>query len=282
MPKVKTDNSPWRSWTWTDWDVSPARKQFWLDLETKYVAYGEEICPDSKRLHLQGFVIWKRAYRFTQMTKLLGPKVHCQKAAACDAMNYSMKDMKYTIQDSRKQGKRTDLEKASEMIKKGVSKYELANEMPVEYIKFHRGFEALRTALQKKRTAPPIIIWRYGEAGVGKTRWAMDKYGEDNVWVSDGLSHKWFDGFMGQDVAVLDEVTSAFPFKYLLRLLDRYNMRVQVKNGYVQWNSKIIVVTSTLHPAEEYRGELGIEQLLRRCHYIINVGVDDDIEKIDI
>lgn len=277
MPKVKTNNKPSRSWAWTDWNVSDERKKFWLDLETIYVAFGEEVCPDSKRLHLQGFVTWKRGYRFTQMTKLLGPGVHCTKAAACDAMNYSMKDMKYTIQDRRKRGQRTDLEKAGAMIKDKKSLRELALEMPGMYIKFHRGFKALQEVLAEERTKPPTVVWRWGEAGTGKTRWAYDNY--DDVWKSSG-NPKWYDGFHGQKVAILDEVTSEFPFKYLLQLTDRYPMKVEVKGGHAEWNCEIIVITSSLHPVDEYRNEDGIEQLLRRCDYIINVGVDDDISKI--
>ena len=81
---------------------------------------------------------------------------------------------------------------------------------------------------------------------------------------------KWFDGYDGQEVLILNDLRkSTFTFSYLLDLLDRYEFRVEVKNGYAPMLAKVIVVTCSKSHAELW-AELGgttnenLGQLTRR------------------
>jgi len=63
------------------------------------------------------------------------------------------------------------------------------------------------------------VHWLAGPTGCGKTMMAFGN-GED-VWMSSVLP--WFDGYVGQAEAILDDYRSGdIPFNRLLRLLDRY------------------------------------------------------------
>jgi hypothetical protein len=127
----------------------------------------------------------------------------------------------------------------------------------VAIVKYNRGLTFLRSLLAPPRTTAPTVIWLSGSTGTGKTRFAYDtalKYFEGDIWASsNGL--QWFDGYEGQRCALFDDFRSkhvtTLPggFAFLLRLLDRYPMRVPIKGGFVNWNPCTIFITTPDAPA---------------------------------
>ena len=124
-----------------------------------------------------------------------------------------------------------------------------------------------------------LVLWFKGDTGEGKTRSAVElaeRYSL-NWWMSNE-SLKWFDGFEGQQVAIIDEFrkTMLTDWSYLLRLLDGYSLFVQVKGGFTKWNPKIVVITTPASPEECFSwvdkdGQTKdwdrMEQLIRRLTY---------------
>lgn len=105
----------------------------------------------------------------------------------------------------------------------------------------------------KKKT----ILWFRGQTGEGKTRTAVKiakEYYEGSYWISND-SLKWFDGYNGQKVAILDDFRKSMlvDWNFLLRLLDGYNLIVQVKGGFVKWNPELIIITSPASPEEAFQ-----------------------------
>ena len=145
-----------------------------------------------------------------------------------------------------------------------------------------KALEIYRDECQKQSFKKRVVEWYFGPTGTGKTKeaWcrAADWLGveEDDakliegVWVSNESS-KWFDGYHGQRVAILDDIrSSTWEFSTLLRLLDRYPMQVPIKGGYVKWMPELIIITAPGEPRELYSNHEtkepydGIEQLERR------------------
>jgi len=123
------------------------------------------------------------------------------------------------------------------------------------------------------RIEAPVVYWLHGSTGSGKTRFAFE-YADENdleLWVSsDNL--KWFDGYDNQKAVLFDDFRASHcSFAFLLRLLDRYPMRVPIKGGFVFWNPSIIFITSPYKPKYVYkRFEENVEdlnQLKRRITY---------------
>lgn len=84
-------------------------------------------------------------------------------------------------------------------------------------------------------------------------------------------SGQWWDGYAQQDCVVFDDMRKdTFKFHELLRLFDRYPLRIQVKGGYREFNSKKIIVTSCDPPDNMYctRCDEDMQQLLRRIEVI--------------
>nr|QYV43184.1 replication-associated protein [Vientovirus] len=125
-----------------------------------------------------------------------------------------------------------------------------------------------------------LILWFTGETGEGKTKTAVDiaeKYFNGEYWMSNETL-KWFDGYRGQPVSIIDDFRKSMltEWSFLLRLLDGYNLIVQVKGGFVKWKPKVIIVTSPASPSEAFQwinkeGEViewdKKEQLVRRLTY---------------
>jgi hypothetical protein len=276
MPKkvtaVQGGNKVSRSYTWTDYVVTEVRQKFWLDLETKYVVFGKEVCPETGKMHLQGFVTMTRGYRWKAFKKLVGDKVHFEAAKAKDAGNYCMKDGEYTLKDSRNQGARSDLAAMGKMVEERKSNKEIYAAHPASYMRYYRAIEHLRGIVHMPDDKPvPVVRWHYGPAGTGKSRWAFDNFGKHEVWIQ-GSNRKWFDGYVGQKVAIIDDFRceTKHDLKQLLQDTDRYDMRVEVKNGHTYFRPEIIIITCPRHPNVEC-GHLDeqVDQVVRRCTEIV-------------
>lgn len=102
-----------------------------------------------------------------------------------------------------------------------------------------------------------LIMWFKGPTGEGKTRTAIqiaEQYYEEDYWITnDNL--RWFDGYYSQKVAIIDDFrkTMLTDWNFLLRLLDGYNLIVQIKGGFVKWNPKVIIITSPATPEEAFQ-----------------------------
>lgn len=222
--------------------------------------------------HLQGWIVFKRGYRLTQLKKL-EPRIHWEVGKTTDGENYCMKentDVVVNINNGQ-QGKRTDLTKCYNILKESGIK-RLRDEEPEAYIKYHSGLEKLSVHLQVPRNSKPIVTWLWGPTGSGKTKYVFDK--ESDLWVS-GVDLRWFDGYEDQDAVLFDDFRGDMcKFRVLLRLLDRYPMKVEVKGGMREWRPKRIYITSCKRPDDVYNKDMfdneeRVDQLLRRIDEII-------------
>jgi hypothetical protein len=135
----------------------------------------------------------------------------------------------------------------------------------------------------------PITKVYYGETGIGKTRRAFEEALSSPYVHSGGM---WFDGYDAHEDVVFDDFGgSEFKLTYLLKLLDRYPMRVPVKGGFVNWVPKRIWITSNYSPKDWYpnakdehcralRRRLEKVVRFRRFGSLLSPGGDDEEELI--
>lgn len=125
------------------------------------------------------------------------------------------------------------------------------------------------------RTAKPTVSWYFGSTGTGKTRCVYET--EDSLW-STSAALTFFNGYLNQRVAVFDDFRGSFcKFRELLRLLDRYQHTVNIKNGFAEWNSDRIYITSNVSPNLCYQKEAeDMRQLIRRIDNIVEFVVSSN------
>jgi len=255
-----------KSFTFTLNNYTDNDLKFFDNIECSYIIYGKEI-GESGTPHLQGFVTFRRDYRYAALKKLHG-QCHWEKAIASDAMNYCMKEGDFTIRDNRKIGHRTDIDKTYEAVENGLSMKQFLETKPnFQAIKV---FEIAKANMQKKRDFKPVVTWIYGPTGTEKTRRVVDN--ENDLWIS-GKNLKWWQGYENQEATLFDDFRGDFcTYHELLRILDRYPYTVEVKGGSRELNSKRMYITSPYHPSEVYKTHEEIGQLIRRIDTIIFTG----------
>jgi len=244
-----------------------------LEPRLTYTIAGREICPKTQNSHLQGYCQFKEKLSFSTIKDLL-PTAHIEPAIATDVSNYNYcsKEGNLFIEHGtrKKQGKRNDIHSACAMIDEGSSIKEVATLNPVVYVKYNRGLEKYKALMIEPRNSPPDVIVLYGPTGSGKSRQAREILPDPYIWGPE--QGKWFDGYEGQLETIFEEFRGQLPFGMLLRLLDRYDCRVETKGSTIQFVSTKIVITSPVHPRQWYQifehQEDKIDQLLRRISLI--------------
>lgn len=259
-----------RRWCFTNYNMHENYDMLKAESGCKYIIIGLEICPNTGRPHHQGFIKFDKVIRMERLMRLI-PGAHVEKAMRSDKINieYCKKDGEFGEwgEPGNNQGRRNDIEEVKVAVNSGHSMKRIAEHC--------NSYQALRYAetlmkyKEKKRNWVPEVYWYYGESGVGKTRTAVEEAG-DEYWMS-GRNLKWWEGYDGEENIIIDDFRGDFcTFHELLRILDRYEYRIEVKGSSRQLLAKKIWITTTKRPEGIYINisDEDIKQLLRRITVI--------------
>ncbi len=255
-----------RNWCFTLHDPS----EEWFTMvnkeKIKYFVSQSEICPETKRRHMQGYFIAQAPCRIAQAKRWLGhdtAHLDVRRGTHEDAVAYCMKSDTRDLENFDKrefgvpplgQGCRSDIVTLEELLKNGGLTIEdfmdlhfrlwlTFNRQIKEYIKIHDKPKAIEKTVE-------VII---DIPGSGKSRYCHEKY-PDAYWLSPSNSRNlWFDGYSNQEVIILDDFNGSWiRYTELLRLLDRYPLLGEVKSSKVPIKANRIVITSNSLPRHWY------------------------------
>lgn len=237
-----------------------------------YIVVGKEV-GDSGTPHYQIYVEYEDAKTFSSVIKAFLKKAHCEVARASAEKNrdYCLKQ-EVILEEGKpkRQGSRNDLKIIKDNIKLGKG---ITGMLESEEITSYQGLrcaELLMKYVEPERVSRPKVFWRWGGAGVGKSKWAYQNY--TNVFTP--ISFKWWEGYDGHKVVLIDDLRRDFcRYNEFLKLIDRYPYRVENKGGSRQLLAEIIIITSPYHPADVWNVLEESAQLERRL---------DSIEEIKI
>lgn len=250
-----------------------------LDDKMDYCVYQYERCPTSGRVHIQGYAEYNQPVRYKKLQKWLKDETaHCEtrRASREHARAYCMKmDTRLNIDIApvelgrfyeKEQGKRTDYDDVRHDLQLGFGMQHIVNNYSYTAVRFAEKYLEYNIG---PRETPPVVYWLHGPTGCGKTRWAIEHY--PNAWMSMG-NLKWWDGYVAQTEIIIDDFRGDFcTFHYLLRVLDRYPMRVEIKGGSRELRATTIIITSCHKPENVYNTREDVGQLLRRITHIIDM-----------
>lgn len=244
-----------------------------LILVCNYFCYGVEKCPTTGRIHHQGYLeLRKSREKLTVANYLNKSHVEMRNGTQEQAITYCKKDgdfHEWGVKFENKQGKRNDLESIKESI--------ITNNIPLRDVVINQceNFQQIKYAesLYKykkvKRNWKPIVRWYHGPSGTGKTARCVHEAGENRWMTAKDL--RWWDGYDGQENVIFDDFRADFcKMHELLRILDRYEYRVEFKGGSTELLAKNIWITSCYPPTYIYKTDNTdhINQLLRRIDII--------------
>lgn len=168
----------------------------------------------------------------------------------------------FVFGESSRPGRRRDLEVIKErVLRTGRVDAETIEQCSYQDLRFA---ELLVKHSKAKRNWEMNVLWFHGGTGTGKTRTAFEMY--PNAWMSS-RNLKWWDGYDGEEDVIVDDFRRDFcTFHELLRILDRYPYRVEVKGSSVPLLAKNIVITCPWAPDVLYQGRSveDVGQLMRR------------------
>jgi len=239
-----------RNWCFTDFELLDWGKIFNSTEDMRYICWGEETCPKTKKKHIQGWVQTINKKRLGGIKKLCrSKKLHIEACRGTESDNnkYCQKDNKYTkLGEFTTQGKRTDLDELKRIIDKGGTLKNIADENFQAFIQYNRGFQDYKKIIDKRlrkhfRKVKTIHI--HGKTGSGKTRTAM---AHEDVFKIEGDSLKWWDGYDGEKTLVIDEYNNQIPITKLLGILDGYQLRLEIKGSFTYANWDKVIITSNI------------------------------------
>lgn len=255
-----------RAWVFTLNNPTEGERDTLAELLKKESTYGIIGLEKGEKgtVHLQGYVKFKNPRAFAGVRKLLGGRAHVEAAKGDDASNYkycSKEDNFVQWGTQSHKGARNDMQWVRETVKATNSiRQVIENATSLQSV---RAAEVMIKYTEPGRTTKPTVFWYYGSTGTGKTRAACEEAGAD-VWWS-GANLQWFDGYDGQKHAILDDFRGdQCTLAFLLRLLDRYPVRVPVKGGFRMWTPDRIWITTPYHPTNVYPSREDCQQLIRR------------------
>lgn len=271
----------------------------WADqhIAYRYVCMQLEIAPTTGQRHYQGYVYFTNPVRFSSVTTGLDAffqvtGVHVTKCDGTADQNYdycsksdsAVEGTFWELGERPKQGRRSDLQAVAEMIDDGNDLVAVARSYPSQFIRYGRGIKdylALTTIAPRDPSVEPTVVWYYGPTGVGKSKLAYEKWPDAYRKMT---GNKWWDGYHGQKEVIFDDYRAGMcPFNELLKIIDRYPHRIEIKGDSCNLSATCFVFTTCKRPEVIWhsRTDEDLHQLLRRITHIYELTADQVITMKD-
>lgn len=138
-------------------------------------------------------------------------------------------------------------------IKDGKRLRDIADDHSAAFVKYHRGFAALRDALGSGERPLPVVWVFHGAPGTGKSRLAAE-IAKHSQWQWSVAMGPWWDTYDGEECVIFNDFEGQIPFDTWKQLVDRYPYRVPVKGGYRWLTAKYFIFTSQKNPEDWWGG----------------------------
>lgn len=238
-----------------------------------FVIIGLETGKKGGTYHWQGYAELRKKTRESTIRAMGKWHVERRRGTQEQAIAYCKKDgnwIQHGVQNC--QGRRNDLDAVRQFATvegmRGVS--------AIYNLQAIRVAEKYLTYNEEPRNWKPEVIYITGPSGSGKSRKAREIVAsrglQDDLYTKNDSS-KWWEGYDGHEAVIIDDFRDTWwPPTELLRLLDRYEARVEYKGGLRQLRAKLILITSIKHPQTLYRNNMECNlQFTRRVDCLIEL-----------
>lgn len=271
-------NTPYKNWCFTlnNPETNGPAPNTWNTDQISFLVFQHEIAPTDQTPHIQGYIEFKSRKRLATIKKI-NDKAHWEprKGSRKQAIDYCSKlDTRapdtepffYPEKPNTTEEPTNDKKKTLQFLKNDLdnnkSLKEIADDHFSLFLRHHKALQFYKQLQQAPREHKTYVLVIWGETGSGKTKFCNDKF-PNAYWKTRG---DWWDGYNNQHTVIIDEFYGWLKHDFLLRLLDRYPLQCEVKGAFIEFNSKLIIITSNKSPEDWYKQ--GNPQLLRRCDSI--------------
>lgn len=275
MSNVKRKNTQYKYWILTIPEDSWSPPEEWGE-NYQYVCGQLEIAPTTGYKHWQILCCLRKKSTLGAVRELFGGSAHCEPAKSQAAREYCLKDESSVAGTRFEFGEFPFRRNSSEDWKKTLDLAKQGNLEKIEPDVLIRYYTTLRRisidyGSPVERGSQEVHLY-WGPTGSGKSKTVFDLVKGKEYYLKAPTT-KWWDGYRGQEIIIVDEFRGLVEVSHILKWLDRYPCAVEVKGCQVFLNTKIWYFTSNLEIADWYK-DLDIETKLalrRRFTNIINL-----------
>ena len=246
-----------------------------------------------------GYEHWQIVVIFDKKKRMAGAKIyfpnttHLEPTRSEAALEYVWKE-DTRIEDTQfelgrlplNRNKEKDWDKIWEQAKDG--KFE---DIPADVrIRSYSTIKKIRKDYERAPYRPDIKCYVFtGVTGSGKSHRAFEEASLSGVdFYVKGSTTKWWDGYRGESIVIMDEFRGLIGIEHLLKWLDKYPCYVEEKGGQLALKATTFYICSNLHPGAWYKDIDGLtyNALERRLNITvfndryIPEEIDTDIENI--
>ena len=109
----------------------------------------------------------------------------------------------------------------------------------------------MTVGLVPPRTEKTKVYVYVGPPGCGKSKHVWEACGGKDFYYKP--RGEWWDGFTNQSNVILDDFYGWIKYDEMLRICDRYPLKVPVKGSFVEFSAKNLYITSNTHVWEWYK-----------------------------
>ena len=256
----------------------------------KYI-FQIEVGENNGTRHIQGFVDTHVKVRFSTMRNRMAeagfPGCHLEMCRnRNNAINYCRKEATredgpftnlsaYEL-DAAGQGRRRDLELLQADVKAGKSRLYIAENHFNAFLQYNAGIMRYQQLLQRPREEKTKVLYLFGLPGVGKSRFALEvakkiarpERNDSDIYYK--VSGKWWDLYENHSTVIWDDFRGCdYRLSELLKLMDRYPYKIEVKGAVLEFNSQLLIMTSNVMYDTLYQE--GNEPIRRRIDFFMNI-----------
>lgn len=266
----------------------------WKQLRyVKYFIFQREKGEEKGTPHIQLYIEFTQGVTFDTMKKnFKTAHIESRKGSKAQARAYCSKEETrigevYEYGTFAEERERSDWTDILAMIADGATNKEIRDAYPSQFLRYYKAIEDNREMIlfeqyANKRRTDLEVTYIFGDAGVGKTSYVLDTFGDDKVFrMTDyGASHniERFDGYCGQSVMLFDEYRSQIAMASMLNYLDIYPLQLPARfHNKTACYTKVFIVSniplSGQYPNVQRENPITFEAFLRRIHKVFNFNV---------
>lgn len=286
-----------RKWSWTlfarddaqadDWCINAADDHLPLPFpaSASYCIYQVEVCPETNRVHLQGFSYYENAVSLRRAKEELDPRAHLESSRGTveENITYCSKEesaIQGPFETGRRpqQGRRTDWHDARELVSGGATDREVMDLHP-NLAPNWRGIEKMREVYSDRPIYRAVrVTVLYGPTGVGKTHRARFQYPEAYIVRGKYAEGRMFDNYKGEQALIMDEWRHGeWPITVMNTILDPFGFWINCRyqNRWSCWTH--VIITTNEDEMVWYYTDASRNTFIRRISHVYTVSDRDEI-----
>ncbi len=255
-----------RNWTFVINNPGPEERNLFDTIECKFCVWQLER-GELGTLHIQGYIIFHNPRTFNGLKRIF-PRANIKPRRFSHEKTYEYHTKEHTRVEGpfergdppRGQGNRSDIIELVELLHAGkFNERQISEQCTSQFLRYGTGIRRYLHLQMRPRSGPCTIRVFWGPTGSGKTKMAYEEARElctlrawdeatSIYWHSPEMG-KWWDGYAGQPIVIMDDYNGGtWKRTSLLRVIDRYPIRVQCKLGSYQLSAKYFWFTSNDNP----------------------------------